>query len=335
MNANTLANVDCDGDRSFPPSSSISENSRTNDALHFIYVDGLKRVPVNARPFPIDDDFFKGEFLPLFRCVDDVPPPEYNVEGRRAYQHFLGKKRMFEFQFQGKLKRKPEGNIWLAIEIDRSIKLGPFQRILIRAALGFVRRTFGGGFQYSLGDDWSDEDKICKGNYEKMHVAFTLHDAVDRLVVSRSGEALPDLGGNIEEDPDIVRRRKKKKIFRGDSVTSSSSLSSGWNTEDTYTLALWSAYIDFMSWRVLNLPGIRPFLLSVLIGNRPLTVSYYSLKKSGSPNIDNDIARPHLRKDINILSQYEIGHVDHTIGGYTQKYIDINKNQNGATMKKS
>mmetsp|Transcript_35233 Transcript_35233/g.81528 ORF Transcript_35233/g.81528 Transcript_35233/m.81528 type:complete len:96 (+) Transcript_35233:1793-2080(+) len=80
-----------------------------------------------------------------------------------------------------------------------------------------------------------------------MHVAFTLHDAVDRLVVSRSGEALPDLGGNIEEDPDIVRRRKKKKIFRGDSVTSSSSLSSGWNTEDTYTLALWSAYIDFMS----------------------------------------------------------------------------------------
>jgi len=80
---------------------------KTDEDLHFIYVNGLERVPTNGKLFPIDDDFFQGHFLPMFR--KDAEPPTDDEEGRKIYQHFQGRKRMFEFQFQGRLKQLPEG----------------------------------------------------------------------------------------------------------------------------------------------------------------------------------------------------------------------------------
>ena len=42
-----------------------------------------------------------------------------------------------------------------------------------------------------------------------------------------------------------------------------------YNTKDTYTVSIWSAYVDFIEWKVLNLPAIRLFSLSSVIGNQP------------------------------------------------------------------
>jgi len=40
-----------------------------------------------------------------------------------------------------------------------------------------------------------------------------------------------------------------------------------------YTMAFWSAYINFIDWKVIGLPGIRPFSIASMIGEQPLTLT--------------------------------------------------------------
>lgn len=83
------------------------------------------------------------------------------------------------------------------------------------------------------------EENIASGNYEKPHLAFPLEFAIDRLHITQPSESPPPLGGEIFEDASEVKARKKG--------APGSFL--GWNTKDIYTMALWSAYIDFPSVR--------------------------------------------------------------------------------------
>ena len=62
---------------------------------------------MNGSPYYINNDYFEGNFLPIFRVNDE--PPEDDKEGRKLFQYFRGKKRMFEFQFQGRFKKEVEG----------------------------------------------------------------------------------------------------------------------------------------------------------------------------------------------------------------------------------
>lgn len=58
---------------------------------------------------------------------------------------------------------------------------------------------------------------------------------MDRIVTTKPGEPLPTLGEAVYEDPESVKKRTKMGIG-----------SVEWNLEDTYTMALWSAYVNFM-----------------------------------------------------------------------------------------
>jgi hypothetical protein len=84
-------------------------------------------------------------------------------------------------------------------------------------------------------------------------MSFTVEGSLDRLVVSKPGDTLPTLGGAIHEDPESIKRQKKGQLV-------------DWNTRDTYTMALWTSYVDFLDWKVINLPGIRPFGLASVLG---------------------------------------------------------------------
>jgi len=292
------------------PSGRSSKNGL--EELIFTYVTNLERVSPNGRVFSVDDNFFQGKFLPMFRVADE--PPEDDVEGRRIYRYFQGKKRMFEFQFQGRLKQRPEGKLWLSVEIDHPVKIGVFQRAILKACCSFIRRT-NKCFHYSFGDE--TEENARNGSYEKPHVAFGLEYALERLIISEPGDPLPVVGGKLHE-PDAKRRRK-----------GAPGSFPGWNTKVTYTMAIWSAYVDFVQWRILNLPGIRPFFMSKMFGTQPMNVVYYSL--GSSSDADSDLReRPHLRKDLNIFSHYEIGNVRHTEGGNTQRYIDLQEVERAA-----
>jgi len=293
--------------RPLPKSGRSVAEPRNNglDDLHLIYVNSLgsgERVPTNKRGFSIDDDFFVGRFLPMFRVADE--PSEDDVEGRETYTHFKDKKRMFEFQFQGRLKQRPEGKLWISLEFDRPLKIGSIQRMFLQGCLNFIRRT-NKCFHYSFGN----EDTAGNGTYEKPHVAFAMEYALDRLVVTKAGETPPAFGGATRDidEPNVADRKK--------GVPGSFP---GWNTDDIYTMSIFSSYVDFVTWRILNLPGIRSFLMSSIFGSKPINVVYYSMGES----LDASDKRPHLRKDLKIFSHYEIGNSGHTQGGHTQKYME-------------
>lgn len=92
------------------------------------------------------------------------------------------------------------------------------------------------------------------------------------------------MGTVIEEDAESLKRRKK-------------GIKIEWNLEDTYTFSLWSAYVDFLDWRVLNLPGIRPFGLNSIIGNQPIYLTLYE--------VDDDKEK-HFRKDMTMIAEFEM-----------------------------
>jgi hypothetical protein len=99
------------------------------------------------------------------------------------------------------------------------------------------------------------------------------------------GETIPKLGGVIEEDAESIKRRKKAPI--------------AWNTKDTYTMALWSAYVNFLGSKMLNLPGIRPFFLSRVLGKQCINFTVYLIDESRG----ND---KHYQKDIENFMNLEM-----------------------------
>jgi len=101
------------------------------------------------------------------------------------------------------------------------------------------------------------------GRWESPHIAFPVEEGMDRVVATQPGEVPPPLGQEIFEDDASIKLRKKTQI--------------DWKVGVTYTFSLYSSYADFLEWRCLNLPGIRPFDLSSLIGPQPIFLTLYEL----------------------------------------------------------
>jgi hypothetical protein len=112
---------------------------------------------------------------------------------------------------------------------------------------------------------------------------------MDRFVATKPGEEVPQLGQEIVEDPDVMRKRK-----RGGSIE--------WNTEDTYTMALWSAYFDWIEWQILNFPGIRPFSATSVAGVQPIKVNLYTIAANGQ-----DVASGSPQRDV--LFELEVSNI--------------------------
>lgn len=219
-------------------------------------------IPNAEEPFPLDNAYFSGHVMILIRTpnVDDPTQELGSRANHKASQYFAGKQRRFEFQFQLKLKKVPENQqVYFACELEEPIKLGAIQRAFVSAAMAFVKTT-NSTFHYSL--TGSKDGR----SLEKPHMAFTVEGSMDRVVVTPPGEVPPSLGGIIHEDAESIKRRKK-----GGSID--------WNTSDTYTLSLWSSYVDFLEWRCMNLPGIRPFQLSNIIGRQPINLTLYLMSE--------------------------------------------------------
>jgi Protein of unknown function (DUF1769) len=111
--------------------------------------------------------------------------------------------------------------------------------------------------------------------------------SLDRLVVSKPGDKVPQLGTVIHEDPESIKRRKKGGLV-------------DWNLQDTYTMALWSSYVDFLDWRVINLPGIRPFGLSSVLGSQAFYLTMYMIDKDRNSD-------KHFQKDLEYVVNWELG----------------------------
>merc|ERR1712156_17371 len=120
-------------------------------------------------------------------------------------------------------------------------------------------------FSYSLSgkEKVSDDDKQ-QGKYEDPHFAFPIETSFDRIAITKAGDKPPTLGEDVYEDPISMKERKNGKRI-------------DFNTEDTYTICIWSAYLDYVQWKAMNLPAVPSFSLTNVNGAQPMEVKVYSL----------------------------------------------------------
>jgi hypothetical protein len=260
------------------------------ERFYFIDKFSMERIlPNSGKIHMLDNHLLSGTMLAMIRTpdVDDPEAPVGNSCNTQVSNYFRDKQRRFEYQYQVKLKRKPEGRIFFACEVDDPVRLGMVQRAFVGAAMAFMKKM-NSSFHFCLNGGYEED-----GRYEKAHVGFPVEMGFDKLVATKPGDPIPQLGEAIEEDPELVKKRKKGLV------------TIDWNTEDTYTFAVWSAYVDFLEWRVLNLPGIRPFDCSSITGPQPINLVLYSVP-AGQEN------GKHYRADMEIICDMEMSNTSQT-----------------------
>ena len=225
--------------------------------LYIMLVGQQERLSPNGTTIKIETDLFEGEMLLMFRTSDvDDPPHSCLGEENPISSYFRGKQRRFEWQWQIRLKKVPHGDLYVGCELDEPPSMGMIQRALVNTALKFVKKT-NQGFGYHFSDS-SDNPS---------YLSFPVGTSMDRFVATEPGGIVPELGKEIYEDFETMKKRK-----RGGAIE--------WNMEDTYTMALWSAYFDWIDWQILNFPGIRPFSATSVAGVQPIKVNLYTISNS-------------------------------------------------------
>lgn len=267
----------------------LSQSKLSHPALSSLYIldaNTGERIYANtATPTHISTEWFEMDMMVLIRTPDvDDPKDSKGLPCNKQWVDYLrGKQRRFEFQYQIKLKKIPKNKaVYFSCELDEPIKMGVIQRAFVGAAMAFMKST-NPTFHYSI---TGSKERTSDGKYERPHMSFTVEGSLDRLVISKPGETPPKLGTSIEEDPESMKRRKK-------------GVPVDWNLQDTYTMALWSAYVDFLDWRVINLPGIRPFGLSSILGMQPFYLTMYMIDESRANE-------KHYMKDITNVINLEL-----------------------------
>lgn len=246
--------------------------------LYIMMAGTQERLSPNGASVKIETDLFEGEMLLMFRTSDvDDPPPVDGVEDPIC-AYFRGKQRRFEWQWQIRLKKVPDGDVYVGCELDEPPAMGMIQRALVNTALKFVKKT-NHGFGYYFSDS-SDSPS---------YLSFPVGTSMDRFVATKPGEEVPQLGREIVEDPDAMKKRKRGGLIE-------------WNTEDTYTMALWSAYFDWIEWQILNFPGIRPFSATSVAGVQPIKVNLYTIAAN-----EQDVASGNPQRDV--LFELEVSNI--------------------------
>ena len=240
----------------------------------YIMLGPKQRVYPNIVATNIDNELFHGKMLLMFRTTPDknVVQPSENP----FLNHFKGKQRRFEFQWQFKLKNIPEGGVFFCAELDNPIHLNVIQRAVINTALKFVKKM-NKGFSYY----------ISESHDYPSYSSFPVGTSMDRFTVSKPGEPLPELGRDIIEDEATMKERKRGKTIIE------------WNTDDVYTMSLWSAYLDWTDWQLMNFPGIPKIDITSLVGIQPIKLNLFTTPGVSGPVAGKDVKR-HIVKSIEI-----------------------------------
>lgn len=276
-----------------------------------------ERIIPNGPPFELSNECFDGHVMLLVRTpdVDMKKTCHHHISENpaRISDYFRDKKRRFEFQFQIRLKKVPVGPLFLGCELEHPIKVGTLTKGLVNLLLAMVRRI-NPGFHYSWGPDMGGSAKakaaMARNEFEKTHLSFPVEASMDRIVITKPGEALPELGFELMESNESVKRRRKMGAGSVD-----------WNTEDTYTMCLWSAYVDWIKWRSINVPGVAPFSLSRVTGTQPIYLSVYEINCCTAQEYKKK-RPPHQVNHLDIYTRLEFSNADTTVGGLAESVLN-------------
>ena len=229
-------------------SSQTQEHPELED-LYLIDLLSGERIRANSQPTPIENEMFKGHLLFLSRTSDadskeHKQQPNHNHSSssdgtplNNVRSNYLRhKQRRFEIQVQCKFKKVPPSQLYFHCQLKEPVQMGTIQKAFVGATLRFIKRKNKGAFIYNVPGKEPTPKELRKGRYEKPHLTFVVEKIFHRIARTRPGEKLPTLGTEIYEDPVLVKKRVKGEPFE-------------FNTTDTFTFALWSAYIDFTQWK--------------------------------------------------------------------------------------
>ncbi|KAH9187614.1 hypothetical protein AeNC1_010410 [Aphanomyces euteiches] len=211
--------------------------------------------PNSDDPVAIDNEYFSGRILFLLKTEPRSP----------TWGHlFVGRRRLFWIQLQGKFKKKPKGIVYVGGEIPHKMKLGFFTKGLCRVLLSVINCLVV-GLHNSFGRLYP-KDVSNPEDEELPHLSFPLHSSVDEFICTPPGETPPALGsdGFMEAREDRARRRSGKHPYE-------------FNTQDTYSFSFFNFYLDFENWKVVNAPGVPDISLSQFWGAMPMRIGSYSL----------------------------------------------------------
>jgi hypothetical protein len=307
------------------PASWTAGHEGHHDKLHEMCVidtQTMERIIPNSAPVMVDNDCFSGQIMLLIRTpdVDNIggtePTPSLPA-AQQTSEYLSGRQRRFEFQFRVQFKKVPTGPIFLGCEVEQKVKIGRVTKGLTSVLLAMIRRI-NSGFHYSWGVDAkkTKQEDIDNDQYEKTHLSFPVEASMDRIVITKPGEVPPTMGQELPETDASVKRRRKQGAGSID-----------WNTTDTYTMCLWSAYVDWIQWRCMNVTGVRPFPLGLVLGTQPIYLSVYEIK-----DISNEEYKkkrpPHRRNKLAVYSRMEFSHIRKTEGA-----ISKNLGEHGALVE--
>lgn len=221
----------------------------------YLMIGPQERVfPNNGVAVDIDTELFSGKMLLMIRTPDvDNKELSSEVDNNPIAAFFKGKQRRFEFQWQFKLKQVPKGEVCFCAELDEPIEMGIIQRALTTTALRFCKKM-NPGFSYYLSDSYD----------RPSYLSFPVGTSMDRFTSTQPGQSdLPQLGKDIVENKESrLQRMKGKRI--------------DWNVDDVYTMSFSSMYLDFIDWKLMNFPGLKPFSVNTVAGIQPMKLTLYT-----------------------------------------------------------
>jgi len=216
-------------------------------------VDGVPIEVSAPQGTPVDNKFFRGQVLFLHR------PPTEPAHGDWPYaKHFTGKKRRAEFRLQGVFKADP-GDLFFGMELQENTTLNWSLKVTmdwVLSVIGILTAARGGTFSYNI-----ELKKLPDGDIIRPFSAFPLVTG-ESVTVTPAREVPPPLTSTFDASPLDERRAVRL------------------NTKDTFTFAHWTMEVDLFRWEICNMPfgfraSFRPF-----IGDQPIYLSVYGLKKS-------------------------------------------------------
>jgi len=182
-------------------------------------------------------------------------------------------------------------------------------------------RRINPGFHYSWGTDRenSTPEEIRNGMFEMPHVSFPVEASMDRIVITKPPATPPILGqGGLHETNASIKRRRKMGAGSVD-----------WNLQDTYSMCLWSAYFDWISWKSMNVPAVRPFSLSQVTGSQPVYLSVYELPNVTPQEYKKKKKPLHRKCEIKVYTRLEFSHS--SITSTLRKKLEISRDSSNCT----
>ena len=140
------------------------------------------------------------------------------------------------------------------------MELGILTRSFCRVILQFVS-TMVHDIHYSFGEPSSKE------NCEIAHLVAPIFAAMDKIVVSRPGEPVPEMGVPFVEDQDFRKFRLKTHSIKEINI----------DLNNTYSFSVNTHNWDLCSWNLVNIPMLRPMDVRTLAGDSPVRLVGYEL----------------------------------------------------------